>query len=190
MPCVYEAARPARRASKGVLAGASGSRFGPAQYKGIKIMHPRQIALFLLVLGLFASGCGDSSRIKAKGRIVKGGQPYLAPEGEGFRVFFVPLEVPDGKHYDSYAAEYNSEDGSFLVQGKDGKGLPPGKYRVDLQLMKSKEDLLNGKLMGKKSPYTIEVTNSGYDLIIDLDTARFDSLLAEQKPSKPKSKKG
>jgi hypothetical protein len=135
-------------------------------------------------------GCGDSSHIKAKGRLVKGGQPYLAPEGTGFRVFFVPLDVPEGKHYESFAAEYNPENGSFQVQGKDGKGLPPGKYRVDLQLMKSKEDLLGGKLLGKKSPYVMEVTSSADDLVIDLDMAKFDSLLAGEKPAKAKTKKG
>ena len=147
--------------------------------------------LFLpLLIGLISLGCGDSSHIKAKGRLVKGGQPYLAPEGTGFRVFFVPLDVPEGKHYESFAAEYNAEDGSFLVQGKDGKGLPRGKYRVDLQLMKSKEDLLGGKLLGKKSPYVMEVTSGADDLVIDLDTAKFDSLLAGEKPAKTKTKRG
>src|SRR5262245_35427568 len=147
-------------------------------------MHPRQMMFSLLVLGLFALGCGDSSHIKAKGRIVKGGQPYLAPEGEGFRVFFVPLEVRKDDHYDSYAAEYDPQDGSFCVQGKDGRGLPAGKYRVDLQLMKSKEDLLSGKLMGKKSPMILEVTD-GDDVVINLDEAKFASLLVEQKPATP-----
>jgi hypothetical protein len=153
-------------------------------------MHAWRRLLILVVIGLFPLGCGDSSRINAKGRIVKGGQPYLAPEGTGFRVFFVPLDAPEGKHFDSFAAEYNPENGSFLVQGKDGKGLPSGKYRVDLQLMKSKEDLLGGKLLGKKSPYVVEVTGNRDDLVIDLDTAHFDSLLAGEKPGKPKTKKG
>jgi hypothetical protein len=146
--------------------------------------------LILLVIGLIPIGCGDSSHIKAKGRIVKGGQPYVVPEGTGFRVFFVPLDAPEGKHFDSFAAEYNPENGSFLVQGKDGKGLPRGKYRVDLQLMKSKEDLLGGKLLGKKSPYILEVTGSSDDLVIDLDQAHFDALLAGEKPAKGKQKKG
>ena len=153
-------------------------------------MHRWRRLLLPLLMGMLAIGCGDSSHIKAKGRLVKGGQPYLAPEGTGFRVFFVPLEAPKGNQFDSFAAEYNPETGSFLVKGKDGKGLPPGKYRVDLQLMKSKEDLLNGKLMGKKSPYIMEVTSSADDLVIDLDTAHFDTLLAGEKPTKAKTKKG
>jgi hypothetical protein len=102
----------------------------------------------------------------------------------------VPLEAQSEAHFDSYAAEYNPEDGSFRVQGKDGKGLPPGKYRVDLQLMKSKEDMLGGKLLGKKSPFVLEITSGSSDLVIDLDTANFDAILAGEKTTKPKSKKG
>lgn len=152
-------------------------------------MRSLRTVLPVMIIGMLAMGCGDSSHIKAKGRIMKGGQPFLAPEGSGFRVFFVPLDAPEGNHFDSFAAEYNPENGSFLVQGKDGKGLPRGKYRVDLQLMKSKEDLLGGKLLGKKSPYVLEVKGSSDDLVIDLDAAHFDSILAGEKPAKAKQKK-
>ena len=130
-------------------------------------------------MGLLALGCGNSSFIKAKGRIVKGGQPFLTEEGEGLRIFFDPLELPPGHHYDSFAAIYDPDNGSFQVAGKDGQGLPPGKYRVGLQLMKSKEDRLGGALLGKKSPFTLEVTGTRDDLIIDLDQAKFDTLLAQ-----------
>jgi hypothetical protein len=138
-------------------------------------------------------GCGDSSRINARGRVLKGGQPYLLPGGQGLRIFFVPLDAQAGTHFESFAADYDPENGTFEVKGKDGRGLPPGKYRVDLQLMKNKEDLLNGGLLGKKSPFTCEVTGSRDDVVIDLDTVRFDSLLAganrPNKASKPKLQK-
>jgi hypothetical protein len=143
-----------------------------------------------VVIGLLTVGCGDSSRIKAKGRVMKGGQPYLLPEGEGFRIFFVPLDSQDGVHFDSYAAIYDPQTGSFEVHGKDGKGLPTGKYRVDLQLMKSKEDLLGGKLLGKGSPLVLEVAGKANDLVIDLDAAKFDSLLAASQAKAAKKGKG
>ena len=143
-----------------------------------------QRILGLVVIGCLVAGCGDSSKIRAKGRIVKGGQPYLTGEGQGLRVFLVPLTLKDEVHFDSFAAEYNPEDGTFQVRGKDGKGLPAGKYRVDLQLMKSKEDLLGGQLLGKKSPFVLEVTGSSNDLVINLDEAKFDSILANPKPAK------
>ena len=50
-----------------------------------------------------------------------------------------------------------------------GAGLPPGKYRVSLQLMKNKEDQFGGRLVGVKSPFTVEVQRGGGDLVIDLD---------------------
>jgi hypothetical protein len=161
---------------------------------GVIVMHPwRRISPLLLIglTGLLSLGC-SGSHIKPKGHIVKGGQPFLAPEGSGFRVFFVPLEASGGNHYDSFAAAYDPSDGSFQVQGKDGNGMPPGKYRVDLQLMQSKEDLLGGRLLGKKSPYVFEVKSSSDNLIIDLDEAHFDAVLVQDKPTKtkPKPKRG
>lgn len=55
--------------------------------------------------------------------------------------------------------------------GKDGQGLPLGKYRVTLQLMKNKEYLFKGKLMGARSPFTCEVTSGSTEVLVDLDQA-------------------
>jgi len=147
----------------------------------------RRLAVGLLV-SLFAAGCGDSGFVKAKGHIIKAGQPYLTGPGEGFRIVFAPIELQSTTQYDSYAASYNPRDGSFIVTGKNNKGLPPGNYRVGLQLMKSKEDLLNGRLLGKKSPLVAEVTAGRNDIVIDLDQAHFDELLAAAPTKKPKSR--
>jgi hypothetical protein len=144
--------------------------------------------LLCLITGLLCLGCGNSSHINARGRVVKGGQPYVLSEGQGMRIFFVPLDTHGTSHFDSFAAEYDPDSGSFEVKGKDGRGLPAGKYRVDLQLMENKEDLLNGALLGKKSPFTVEVTGSGDNLVIDLDKAKFDSLLADAKKPKKGNK--
>jgi hypothetical protein len=122
-----------------------------------------------LLLVLLAAGC-DGSHIKAKGRIVKGGQPFLTQPGEGLRIMFSPVEAT-GTRYDSYAAAYHAGDGTFQVTGKDGAGLPPGKYRVSLELMKNRDDLWKGKLRGRKSPYTIEVARGSGDVVLDLDQA-------------------
>jgi hypothetical protein len=140
--------------------------------------------LCLLVV-LLALGC-NSSTVRAKGRLIRGGQPYLTGEGEALRIFFVPLEEPKGGRFDSYAAAYFRNDGSFQVMGKDQQGLPPGKYRVSLELIKKKEDLLGGKLMGKDSPFTCEVTSSRNELVIDLDKANFDSLLEQNRQKRGK----
>src|SRR5262249_12972261 len=115
------------------------------------------VCLFICLLPL---GCDGSSRIKAKGSILKGGQPFRTGEGEELRIVFAPLDPPAGTQYDSFAAVYDPDDGSFQVAGKDGSGLPPGKYRISLQLMSKKEDLWGGRLIGKKSPFTCEITSA------------------------------
>jgi hypothetical protein len=133
-------------------------------------MRSHRHLLLCALIALLCAGCGSSGLIKAKGRIMKGGQPYLANDGEGLRIFFEPLEIPQGStHYDSFAAEYHAEDGTFQVQGKNGLGLPPGHYRVSLQLMKNREDVFAGKATGKKSPFTCEVTGQQGEVVINLD---------------------
>jgi hypothetical protein len=126
-----------------------------------------RISWSVVLLSLFALGCGGPAMIKAKGRIVQGGAPYALEEGESFRVFFVPQGMPHDR-YDSFAAAFDKASGRFEVMGKDGRGLPPGKYRVDLELMKNRDDLFKGRLMGKKSPFTCEVTSSSDEVVVDL----------------------
>ena len=136
------------------------------------------------LISLLALGCRDSSYIQAKGSVRKGGQPFRTNEGEGLRIIFEPLNSASGTKYDSFAAAYDPSDGGFQVLGKDGQGLPPGKYRISLQLMSKKEDLWGGQLLGKKSPFTCEVTASGDRVVIDLDQAHLDSAAASGKSKK------
>jgi hypothetical protein len=143
----------------------------------------KPIAL-LPFLALLALGCDSSSYIKAKGSVVKGGQPYRTGEGQGLRIIFAPLDPPAGTRYDSFAAAYDPSDGSFEVLGKDGRGLPPGKYRISLQLISKKEDLWGGQLTGKKSPFTCEVTPNTDRVVIDLDQAHLDAAAAGGRMSK------
>lgn len=54
--------------------------------------------------------------------------------------------------------------------GANGRGLPPGKYRVAVQAMKQKHDLLQGAFGPQKSPLVREV--KGASLEVDLDLAK------------------
>jgi hypothetical protein len=135
----------------------------------------RLLPVFVL-LGLFCLGCSRDGYFNARGRIVKGGRPLILPEGQGLRVFFCPSET-GGTRYDSFAASYDPTDGSFEVMGKDGRGLPPGKYYIGLQLMEKKEDLLGGRLLGPKSGLSLDVVPGAKDLVINLDESPFDKAL-------------
>jgi hypothetical protein len=124
--------------------------------------------MVLVLIALFVCGCGGDGRIKARGRLLKNGQPFPLGEGEGMRMFFVPTTA-EGTTYDSYVAVYDKTDGSFKVTGKDGKGLPPGQYRVALEHMKKKQDLFKGAYSAKRTPIVREVSSNSGEIIIDLD---------------------
>src|SRR5258708_20232318 len=96
-----------------------------------------------LMICLFLVGCGDGL-VRPKGRVIKGGAPFQPGESENLRIILAPLDAPQGSTYDSYPAEYNREDATFRVVGKEGKGLPPGKYLVGVELIKHKDHLFRG----------------------------------------------
>jgi hypothetical protein len=108
--------------------------------------------------------------IQPKGRVLKGGVPLAVKEDEYVNVFFVPV-VAEGEQHpgDVYAATYNDTDGTFHATGKDGRGLPPGKYRISIEHFRKKRDLLNGKFGADKSPFVREIRDAGIELTLDLD---------------------
>jgi hypothetical protein len=122
-------------------------------------------ALCLLAL----SGCGGDGRLQARGRIVKGGTPFTVPEQEYVRVTFFPV-TPDGKPpANTYAATYNGADGTFRAVGPDGKGIPPGKYRIAIEHERKKRDLFKGAYDGDRSPFVFDVHSSAEEILITLD---------------------
>jgi hypothetical protein len=146
--------------------------------------------LLMALTGSLVLGCGKSGFFHAKGHIVKGGQPFQIADGQSLRIFFAPATA-EGSRYDSYAGTLNPDDGSFEIVGKDGQGLPAGKYQVGIQLMQGKEDQLGGRLLGPQSGITLEVAPSSKDLLIDLDRTPFDKALeaTARKTSKKSSSK-
>jgi hypothetical protein len=123
-----------------------------------------------LLVVLMAAGCGGPSMIQPKGRVLKNGSPLALKDDEYVNVFFVPI-IADGETHpgDVYAARYNDADGTFLATGKNGKGLPPGKYRISVEHFRRKKDLLDGKFNGEKSPFVREVKDATTELTLDLD---------------------
>ena len=125
----------------------------------------------LAILGLLAafcvSGCGEKM-LKTRGRVVKNGAPFLPGKDEFVRVTFVPILEADKKPEDYYVAQYNPADGTFQVAGKDLKGMPPGRYRVAIELDRRRSDLLKGQFDAERSPFVYDVAG-GDEIVIDLD---------------------
>ncbi len=152
-------------------------------------------ALILSLTGLsLMGGCGGSSNaVWVEGKLLKGGQPYRAPEGQVVSVTFVGMEIqdPSGKLSTSpepFDADYDDATAEFRVPGREGRGIPPGKYRVAVTQKMLREafeaakpkakpgqppitretDFLEDKFGPKTSPIIQEVRVSS-EVVIDLD---------------------
>jgi hypothetical protein len=106
--------------------------------------------------------------LKTKGRVLKDGAPFLPGEGEFVRVTFVPIPEPDKLVEDYYVAQYNGKNGTFEVAGKDLRGMPPGKYRVAIELDKRRSDQLGGQFSAESSPFVFDVDARTREIVIDL----------------------
>jgi hypothetical protein len=124
-------------------------------------------AVVLACVGL--TGCGGDARLNAKGRVVKGGQAYTVPADDYVRVTFYQL-TPDGTTgKNSYAATYNNADGTFRAIGPDGKGIPPGKYRICVEHQRKRSDLFKGAYNTDTTPFVFDIDSRNNELVIDLD---------------------
>ena len=116
-----------------------------------------------------ASGCGGDGRLNVKGRIVKGETPFTVPEEEYIRVTFFPVTSDGRPPLNTYAATYNREDGTFRAVGPDGKGIPPGKYRIAVEHEAKKKDMFRGAYDGDRSPFVFDVDSSLKEIVINID---------------------
>jgi len=91
----------------------------------------------------------------------------LPPGDPGFQVTFIRIGGVDaGTEYEARITDAAS--GAFDLIGADGKGIPPGKYRVAITLAPfGGTDALKGKFSRERSKIEIEV-KPGEDVVIDL----------------------
>jgi hypothetical protein len=160
-------------------------------------MIPRGFAVVVLTaLPLACFGCGNSNAIKVSGKLLRGGQPYVPPAGQRVVVTLYVIDAKDasGKALpaqEPFQSYYDPKDGTFVVPGPDGYGVPPGKYRIsifqgltregeskarsehqrrprDVPRIDRETDFFKGVFGPSTSPIVREV-NEGAELIVDLD---------------------
>jgi len=124
------------------------------------------VCSLVLVLACVLLGCGPS-RAKVNGKIVKGSEPYTLSDKGVFVLSFIPESGGGGKAYNATT----KPDGTFTIVGPEGKGIPAGKYKVNLQAMDpyggpDSKDKLGGKYVGEKSSLVVDVGRT--DLTIDV----------------------
>jgi len=120
--------------------------------------------LFALLVACSVIGCG-SARSKVEGKIVKGGQPFTVSEKGVFVLSFVP---ESGAAKETYNAT-TKHDGTFVIVGPEGRGVPPGKYKVHLKAMDPypTKDLLNNKFGDPNTtPLSVDIGSS--TLVVDV----------------------
>jgi hypothetical protein len=126
----------------------------------------RMTMLLVVLLLVLAAGCGPP-RVKAKGRLVNNGEPYRVEETDIVHMAFTPTEGSAG-HEGNYVAEFNRKDSTFQVLGKEGRGLPPGKYRITVQVNRNRKDILKGAFGADKSPFVQDITDAGSEIVLDV----------------------
>lgn len=141
----------------------------------------------VLALAVALAGCGGGGprRVIVKGRVLEGGKP-LELKGDQFKagavgveVTFYPLDAA-GK-VDQSKQSYGTrvrEDGSFVLDGELGKGIPVGKYKAALAFRdvmyrspKGQGDRWEGKFALDKSPFTFDVQDASKEIVIDIGSA-------------------
>jgi hypothetical protein len=119
---------------------------------------------------VMAAGCGGPVMLQPKGKVLKSGAPLALKDGEDVIVFFVPVVGEGQKHPgDVYGTRYNEADGTFQVTGKDGKGLPPGKYKITVEHRRGRKDLFQGAFGEDKTPFVRDIDVKTGEIVLDLD---------------------
>src|SRR5262245_1835855 len=98
----------------------------------------RLLAIVALSVCMVAAGCGTSSPTKKEvkgvpvsGKLQQNGKVIKLKKEEVVALSFVQSETSKEDQV-SAQAEYNPDDGTFVVKGPTGQGLPPGKYKISL----------------------------------------------------------
>jgi len=131
------------------------------------------LACCLTLCLLFTACASEEKLVKVNGKLKEGEQPFKMDPNGSISVSFVPI-VAEGTHFSTYPATVERTDMSFVVPGRKGKGIPPGKYRVAIQLRtpeaSEKINEQNQRLSKQHSPIMVEV-NDETPLIIDVAKA-------------------
>jgi hypothetical protein len=129
--------------------------------------------IWVLMLAVTVVGCGrePESGPTLTGQVLADGQPCRPASVNDFDVKFLTV-AGEGPQKRSYLAEVR-EDGTFVVSGSIGKGIPPGRYKV----------IVVGKVLDpqgkptaryaqafteKATPLEVEITDATRELTIDL----------------------
>jgi hypothetical protein len=124
--------------------------------------------LAVLAIALVLAGCSRSGKLNTKGVILKDGEPLKVGAEDVVRVILVPMPE-DGSHPNQlFAAEFNRDNSTFVVKGPDGRGMPPGKYRVAVEVLQARKDVFKGAFSSENSPLFCTIQSSSDEITVDV----------------------
>ena len=103
---------------------------------------------------------------------MKDGEDFVPGDEENLQVMLVPISEDSSPAKNFYYAEVNQETGSFYAAGAEKKGVPPGKYRVLVELKKNKKDLLKGKFYEMDSPFVFDIDDNSEPMVVDIGISK------------------
>jgi hypothetical protein len=135
------------------------------------ILHPS--SLWPALLCLVVAGCGGGEKtVPVRGRVHSAGEP-LHVKGRDIGLGMVQIQFyrldEDGQQSTITAEAVANADGRFDAPGRQGRGIPPGKYRIAVRQWDPypQVDKLQGKFDEKRSRVVREIPGEG-DLDIDV----------------------
>jgi len=122
---------------------------------------------------LFIVGCGKGEHVvKVKGQVTNAGKP-LQVAGRDIGLGMVQVEFvrigEDGQPVGNREGAVADDDGRFEIYGRDGAGIPPGKYRIAVRQWDPypQHDKLDGRFAAGNSTIVREVSGNE-DILIDV----------------------
>jgi hypothetical protein len=133
--------------------------------------HPIRAVCWLAV-GCLVVGCGPKEvrGAKLKGQLVKDGEPVAPQRGERFVSIIFERVEPQDKQIIRSGGRVQS-DGTFTVEGQEGKGTPPGKYevRISAEMSGDAESRFAPLFAGGTTPFIADVTDQeNQTFVIDI----------------------
>jgi hypothetical protein len=133
-----------------------------------------RFALFSCLAGVLAvAGCGGGVKgVTFKGQVLHNGKPIQVLPQEEIQVGF-SVDTPGAQQPKGALTKVEPADGSFTITGLDGKGIPPGKYRVVVssQLYQQSQDRFEALFTERLPPLIVEVgPEPGQHFTIDIGT--------------------
>ncbi len=125
------------------------NRAGPLRESATMLQILRIPARCILLLSIaLLPGCGsEPPGVKVTGQLLKDGEVYTPPQGDNLSLSFSGKDAKGEPVVAS--ATVDTSTGSFVVHGPKGRGVPPGKYTVQVSLTSTSTDPASLAKMGQ-----------------------------------------